>query len=169
MGVDANDNGTLDRACDLGLAFQLTNICRDVVDDAEGGRVYLPRDWLAQADVPGTPEALRDPSNRNAIASVVAKVLAEADRYYASSSQGARRLPLRAAAAVLAARNVYREIGRKVERLGPAAWDRRTVISNPRKLWLAALGVAASGGQAVCLRGRALSPRGDLWTRPARS
>ncbi len=169
MGVSPEDEETLDRACDLGLAFQLTNICRDVVDDAEGGRIYLPLDWLKQAGVPGTPEALRDPANRNAIASVVAKVLREADRYYDSSREGARRLPMRAAAAVLAARNVYREIGRKVERLGPAAWDKRTVISNPRKLWLAASGMAASGAQAAFLRRRPLRPRGDLWTRPSRS
>ena len=50
MGV--RDEPTLDRATDLGLAFQLTNICRDVLEDAEVGRVYLPRDWLAEAGVP---------------------------------------------------------------------------------------------------------------------
>ena len=50
MGV--RDEPTLDRATDLGLAFQLTNICRDVVEDAEVGRVYLPLDWLTEAGVP---------------------------------------------------------------------------------------------------------------------
>lgn len=169
MGVDAADDETLDRACDLGLAFQLTNICRDVADDARGGRVYLPLDLLSRAGVTAAPEALREPLNRNAIASVVAKVLAEADRYYASAGKGARRLPFRAAAAVLAARNVYREIGRKVEALGPRAWDERTVVSNPRKLWLAAAGVCASAGQAALLRGRPLSARESLWKRPVRT
>jgi 15-cis-phytoene synthase len=169
MGVEARDDETLDRACDLGLAFQLTNICRDVVDDAAGGRIYLPLDWLARAGVPVTPEALRDPQNRNAIASVVAKVLKEADRYYASASEGARRLPFRAGAAVLAARNVYREIGRKVEALGPAAWDRRTVVSNPMKISLAAAGVAACAGQAALFRARPLSKRENLWKRPVRT
>ena len=169
MGVDAADDETLDRACDLGLAFQLTNICRDVADDARGGRVYLPLDLLSRAGVTAAPEALREPLNRNAIASVVAKVLAEADRYYASAGKGARRLPFRAAAAVLAARNVYREIGRKVEALGPRAWGERTVVSNPRKLWLAAAGVCASAGQAALLRGRPLSARESLWKRPVRT
>lgn len=169
MGVDAQDDDTLDRACDLGLAFQLTNICRDVVDDAQGGRVYLPLDLLARAGVTASPEALRDPLNRNAIASAVAKVLAEADRYYASASKGARALPLRAAAAVLAARNVYREIGRKVAALGPRAWDRRTVVSNPRKILLALSGVAQSAGQAAFLRGRPFEARETLWKRPVRT
>lgn len=169
MGVDRRDDETLDRACDLGLAFQLTNICRDVVDDAVGGRIYLPLDLLARAGVTAAPEALCDPLNRNAIASVAAKVLAEADRYYASAGKGARRLPFRAAAAVLAARNVYREIGRKVSALGPRAWDERTVVSNPRKIQLAAAGLAESAGQAAFLRGRALGPRENLWKRPIRT
>lgn len=168
MGVDAKDEETLDRACDLGLAFQLTNICRDVIDDAEGGRVYLPRDWLAKAGVPLSPEAMCDPANRNAIASVVAKMLAEADRYYNSSSQGARRLPFRAAAAVLAARNVYRAIGRKVSGLGPRAWNQRTIVSNPRKLVLAGAGVCAGAVQNGFLSGRTLGPRDGLWIRPSR-
>ncbi len=50
MGV--RDEATLDRATDLGLAFQLTNICRDVMEDAAVGRIYLPREWLAEAGVP---------------------------------------------------------------------------------------------------------------------
>ncbi len=49
MGVDPDDRATLDRACDLGLAFQLDNIARDVIEDAANGRCYLPDDWLAEA------------------------------------------------------------------------------------------------------------------------
>jgi len=169
MGVDKDDSVTLDRACDLGLAFQLTNICRDVIDDAKGGRVYLPLDLLAQRGVVLTPDAVLDPANREAVAAVVAEVLAEADRYYASSSEGARKLPFRAAAAVLAARNVYSEIGHKVERLGARAWDERTVVSNPKKVWLAVGGLAASAGQAACLRSKEMSVREGLWRRPATS
>lgn len=166
MGVDRNDDATLDRACDLGLAFQLTNICRDVIDDAKGGRIYLPLDWLAAAGVSASPEALLDPSNRRVLADVVAKTLDEADRYYASASEGARRLPIRAAAAVLAARNVYREIGRKVASRGAHAWDSRTVISSARKSWLAAAGVSGSFLQSVFHRDRDFANREAMWTRP---
>ncbi len=52
MGVAPDDEPTLDRACDLGLAFQLTNICRDVWEDAQEGRCYLPADWLVKAVLP---------------------------------------------------------------------------------------------------------------------
>ncbi|WP_290438444.1 phytoene/squalene synthase family protein, partial [Sphingobium phenoxybenzoativorans] len=50
MGVDPADEATLDRACDLGLAFQLANIARDVSEDDAAGRCYLPVEWLVEMD-----------------------------------------------------------------------------------------------------------------------
>jgi phytoene synthase len=93
MGV--RDAPTLHRATDLGIAFQLTNICRDVIEDAELGRVYLPHDWLAAAGVPAT-ELLR-PEHRAGVFAVVARVLAVADRFYDSSWLGISQLPPRSA------------------------------------------------------------------------
>ncbi|MFX4967367.1 squalene/phytoene synthase family protein, partial [Acinetobacter baumannii] len=52
MGVPADDDATLDRACDLGLAFQLANIARDVAEDARAGRCYLPQAWLDELEIP---------------------------------------------------------------------------------------------------------------------
>jgi phytoene synthase len=84
MGVRGED--TLDRAADLGIAFQMTNIARDVVDDAEAGRVYLPGDWLREAGVPRGE--LTRPEHRRAVHSVAERLLHEADRYYASAEAG---------------------------------------------------------------------------------
>lgn len=168
MGVDRDDHETLDRACDLGLAFQLTNICRDVVDDAQGGRIYLPLAWLRDEGIAPQPSSILNIANRDNLARVTKRVLDEAQRYYASASQGARRLPLRPAAAVLAARNVYSDIGQLVIARGAAAWDQRAVISTPRKAWLAGKGAAAALGQTMALRSKSLSPRDDLWQRPIR-
>ncbi|MEM1410002.1 MAG: phytoene/squalene synthase family protein, partial [Pseudomonadota bacterium] len=66
MGVSPDDNDTLDRASDLGIAFQLTNICRDVIDDAAIGRVYVPAAWLEEAGVRAHPRAVLDERNRRA-------------------------------------------------------------------------------------------------------
>ncbi|WP_425409196.1 phytoene/squalene synthase family protein [Hyphococcus sp.] len=166
MGIDKDDEETLDRACDLGLAFQLTNICRDVVADANAGRVYLPASWLRARSIGPEPEAVLDENNRAALSHVVADILSEADRYYASAGQGARRLPFRAAAAVLAARNVYREIGKQVIHRGAHAWDTRTGVSRFRKITLAAAGAGAGAMQAIFrLSSRQLDPRGPLWRR----
>ena len=166
MGVKPDDRETLNRAADLGIAFQLTNICRDVVDDAEIGRVYLPAQWLSEAGIDPTPEGILDPANREALWLVSERVLDEADRYYRSSGPGVRRLPIRAGFAVSAARRVYRDIGRVVRKRGAQAWDERARTSRRRKVALAGLG-CVQGASSKALRFKALPPRADLWTRPS--
>ena len=130
MGV--RDPDILDRACDLGLAFQLTNIARDVVEDAEAGRVYLPGHWLEEAGIPEGEVA--DPRHRAKLAPLASRLVREAEPYYASAAIGIRHLPPRAGWAVGAARGIYRAIGTEVLRLGPRAWDRRVSTSKTAKL-----------------------------------
>ncbi|WP_370339092.1 phytoene/squalene synthase family protein [Parvularcula marina] len=166
MGVKPDDEDTLNRAADLGIAFQLTNICRDIIDDAEVSRVYLPGDWLRARGVPATPEALLDRQNREAVWDVALQVLAEADRYYQSSGPGVRRLPIRAGFAVAAARGVYRDIGRVVRKRGTEAWDVRARTSRRRKVALAGLGCLQGAGSKSMFFLR-LPPRPNLWTRHA--
>ena len=162
MGV--RQSHVLDRACDLGLAFQLTNIARDVVADHEAGRVYLPSEWLAEAGLDTTNMVERD--NRPALFGVVDRLLTAAEPYYQSASVGIRHLPFRSAWAVAAARSVYREIGQEVRRRNVAAWDTRARTSGAQKL----VGVSAGLGAAVGSRlGNSLSAemmrRDGLWTR----
>jgi phytoene synthase len=162
MGARGQD--TLDRASDLGIAFQMTNIARDVMDDGSTGRVYLPEAWLREAGVP--PDEITRPEHRAAVFSVTARLLDEAERYYASAQVGLARLPFRSAWAVATARRVYRDIGRIVRQRGPRAWDRRAGTGRGRKLALA----LAAAGDALTTRGRgrgeAAVSRGGLWTRP---
>lgn len=162
MGV--RDAPTLRRASDLGIAFQLTNIARDVMDDAAIGRVYLPLDWLADAGIPASD--IDDPAHRAAVAAVAMKLLAEADRYYASATYGIAALPFRPAMAIAAARSVYRAIGTKVRSRGAEAWDRRAVISKPFKVaTLLTAPLAVLQARAVGAMGP--TPRQGLWTHPA--
>lgn len=154
MGVRPDDLETLRRAQDLGLAFQLTNIARDIVEDALNDRVYLPADWLAQAGVPQT--AVAAPEHRAAIAGLARRLVDAAEPYYASARWGLRGLPFRSAWAVAAARGVYREIGVKVVARGPRAWDERVSTSTAEKLGL------ALGGGLMALRGVTL----DRWLKP---
>lgn len=164
MGV--RDDATLDRASDLGLAFQLTNLARDVIDDARVGRVYLPGDWLEAAGVSAEPSAVADRQNRERVADVVARLLAEADRYYSSSSVGLSRLPMRSAWAVATAQTVYRRIGVEVLRRGPRAWDQRVSTSALQKLTAVTRGAGAAMFAGTVARFRVMSARDALWTRP---
>ncbi|MGV9010373.1 phytoene/squalene synthase family protein [Brevundimonas sp.] len=163
MGV--TDPEVLRRAQDLGLAFQLTNISRDVIEDAQGGRVYLPADWLREARVEPTPEAVADPANRAAVHAVTRRLLDAAEPYYDSARDGLRGLPFRSSMAIAAARGVYREIGRKVSRGGPGVWKQRVSVGRVMKLWLFGRGALIAIWTQVLDRGKAPPPRAELWTR----
>jgi phytoene synthase len=163
MGVSPGDRATLDRACDLGMAFQLNNIARDVVEDAANGRCYLPAIWLAEAGL--TRATYVAAANRGALATVVARLVDEAKRYEASSLFGTPALPRRAAWAVLAAADIYGGIGRKVRAEGVAALDHRVTTSRAEKLWAVARTLPLSFSRAR--RWPAPGPsRAGLWTMP---
>lgn len=158
MGVSPDDGKTLDRACDLGMAFQLANIARDIAEDGHAGRCYIPDDWLAQLDLePG--EHLR-PHNRRKLALIGRWLADEAGQYEASARVGATRLPFRARWAVLSAAGIYGDIARKVRAAGEHAWDGRIFTSRGEKLhW-----VARAFGDAITNQPAPFDREG-LWTR----
>lgn len=163
--MGASDPEVLRRAQDLGLAFQLTNIARDVVEDAENGRLYLPADWLAEAGLAPTAAAVADPANRAQVHAVTSRLLKLAEPYYDSARDGLRGLPFRSSMAIAAARGVYREIGRKVRRRGPGVWRRRVVVGKPLKLWLFGRGFLIAIWTQVLDKGHPPPARPALWTR----
>jgi 15-cis-phytoene synthase len=159
MGV--RDEKVLDHACDLGLAFQLTNIARDIVEDARNGRCYLPSAWLHPLGLHA--ENLADVQHRAAIATLAARLVAEAEPYYQSAYAGLSGLPLRSAWAIATAHGVYREVGMKVLQAGAQAWDSRQHTSKGEKLGL------LLKGAALAMRSRLVAPLArpaGLWQRP---
>ena len=157
MGVPHGDEETLDRACDLGIAFQLANIARDVAEDAAAGRCYLPAEWLAEAGVDA--DAVADPGNRTPVTPLIERLCALSETYRASARVGAARLPFRARWAVLAAAGIYGHIARDVMASGGASLDRRIVVGRATKLrW-----VGRAFGQAM--RRPPPVSRDGLWTR----
>ena len=132
MGVEPDDEELLDRACDLGLAFQLGNIVRDISEDDAGGRCYIPVEWLAEADIP--PGQHMKPAFRPQLVGLVARMVALAEQREAAARIGAASLSFRQRWAVLAAANIYGAIGRKVRAKGAKAWDRRVRIGKLAKL-----------------------------------
>jgi 15-cis-phytoene synthase len=162
MGV--RDAATLDRASDLGIAFQLTNITRDVMEDAAIGRVYLPEEWLRDAGI--SSATIADPANREAVRAVTQRLLAVSDQFYTSARHGIASLPFRSAWAIASARFVYREIGRLVRLHGAAAWDQRARVSRTRKLYGIARSLATIARSHAHGRLVAIPSRHGLWTRP---
>lgn len=141
--MDVRTRRALPHAAHLGMGMQLTNICRDVAEDAERGRCYLPAALRGQEPLPR----------------VIRRLLDEADRFYRSGDRGLRFLPWRCAVAVRAARLIYAAIGEEIRRRGYDVLSGRAVVPRRRKLVLAAwallLGLSELPGRWL----RALRPR----------
>ncbi len=161
MGVDPNDDATLDRASDLGIAFQLANIARDIEADDRIERCYLPENWLVEMDMP--PGEHLKPPFRQRLAVLARRLASRAADYEASARLGTPALPWRSAWAVLAAARIYGAIARRVADAGEHAWDHRIRTSAGEKL----VAIAASYGEALT-RARRYPPASrdpTLWTR----
>jgi phytoene synthase len=138
MGVEPGDDAVLDRACDLGIAFQLANIARDLAEDDAAGRCYVPAAWA------GEPRAR-----------IAARLADRAEAHEASARFGARALSFRSAWAVLAAAGIYGDIAREVKRRGDAAWDQRVMTSKAAKLgWIARAFIASARRSGIADPGR---------------
>jgi phytoene synthase len=137
MGL--RDERALKHAADLGIAMQLTNIARDITEDAAMGRIYLPLSWLHEAEIP--PEDIALPEHREKLAMLTLRLLREAGRYYRSGDTGLWYLSFRSACAVAAAQHVYAEIGSLLIKKGARAWDQRTYVTGPLKVWVVLRGV----------------------------
>ncbi len=133
--MGARNSSTLARACELGVAMQLTNIARDVGEDARNGRLYLPRQWLIAEGI--DPEQwLKAPTLNPGIQNVVRKLLEEADRLYSQSSVGVADLASDCRAAIFAARLIYAEIGQYLKAIRFDSVNHRSVVPFSRKIWL---------------------------------
>jgi phytoene synthase len=136
MGVSPDDHETLDRAADLGMAFQLVNIARDLLEDDAMGRCYLPEEWLSEQDI--EPGQHVKPHHREELAEMAARLVALSQQHEAAGRWGAGRLGFRQRWAVLAAANIYGAIGTQVVELGAHAWDHRVYVTKLAKAGLTA-------------------------------
>ena len=143
--LDARGAAATTYAIDLGIAMQLTNIARDVAEDAKRGRLYLPATWL-----PTELGAARLHEAPNAVFSAVKLLLDRADRRYRSAELGYGYLPPRVRPAIRAAARIYEEIGRRILRHGPNYLSAgRCVVPMPRKLFLLAGSLVAAPMRSV--------------------
>ena len=136
------DDGALVHAAHLGWGMQLTNIARDVAEDWEMGRLYLPAAWLEEAgarELVAPPAGTPFPDEAAApVARVVARLLERAEGFYASGDRGLDALAPGCALAVGAARRIYHAIGDEVAARGHDVRRGRAWVPAARKSRLAA-------------------------------
>ena len=141
MGVRAP--ALVARACDLGAAMQLTNIARDVGEDARAGRLYLPLQWLREAGL-DPEEFVARPCFSPALGGVVRNLLDAAAVLYDRADGGIAGLPWDCRPGIAAARMLYARIGAEVARNGYDSVSRRAVVPAGRKAWLVGRATLAS-------------------------
>jgi len=122
-------------AIDLGIAMQLTNIARDVKEDAEMGRRYIPGEWVGEI----LPESLTRATTTETenIKKSVQRLLSLANLYYESGDAGLGFLPTRARTGIKVAATVYKEIGVVIERKAYDVFSGRAYVNLARKLHVA--------------------------------
>ena len=130
--MGARSAQALARACDLGVAMQLTNIARDVGEDARAGRLYLPLAWLREAGI-DADAFLADPVCGPELRRVVWRLLQVAGVLYARASAGVGLLPAAYRPGIRAAGLIYGDIGRVLGRSGYDSVSRRARVSGRRK------------------------------------
>ena len=184
--MGASTETALARACELGVAMQLTNIARDIGEDARNGRLYIPREWFSDAGM-DADQWLRNPVFDENIADFTSRLLQRADVLYQRGECGVAELSWDCRPAIAAARLIYAEIGRQLERNGLNSIEYRAVVSKPRKLYLIARATAvAVNASAVgatplpaassiaflvqsVLDAQGQMPRQQVWTIPQRN
>jgi phytoene synthase len=160
MGVPDDDEETLDRAFELGVAFQLCNIARDISDDDAAGRCYLPVEWLAEADIP--PGQHMKPPYRERLVKLVARLLDMAETYEASARLGTPLLGFRQRWAVLTASNISLAVAEKVRERGAHAWDHPVRTSLREKLGAAFRGFMEALDDPLPMQKPPPYPRGTI-------
>ena len=134
--MGAREPSVVARACDLGVAMQLTNICRDVGEDARAGRCYLPLDWLAEAGV--SPDNLLQPQSAAGVRHVVYRMLSRAEQLYQRADSGLAQLPVNCQRGIRMARHLYASIGDEIAAADYNVLHQRAFVPAQRKLLLLA-------------------------------
>lgn len=138
--MGSSDERAIARACDLGVAMQLTNIARDIGEDARMGRLYLPRQWFVECNL-DADEWLTDPRPEPRIAGMCKRLLSYAEILYQRADAGVVLLPLSCRPGIRAARLIYSAIGREIERQGYDTVSQRAVVTRSQKAALLAKAV----------------------------
>ncbi|HFB2048914.1 MAG: phytoene/squalene synthase family protein [Hyphomicrobiaceae bacterium] len=160
MGI--KDRSVLHRACDLGIGFQLTNIARDIIQDYNLNRIYIPRTWLEEVGL--DPESMTEVHNRKALVKVAGRLLETSELYYDSAYYGLSHLPFRSAWAIGTALKIYHAIGLEVSRRGARAWDTRSSTSNITKLSCMIRSLTLIARSRNLSKKQKSSDRDSLWT-----
>ena len=141
--MNVRDKDVLARACDLGAAMQLTNIARDIGEDARNGRLYIPLRWMAEEGL-DINRFLNNPEPGKRVGRIAKRLLAEAERLYSRAEAGLSELPFSCRPGIFAARHIYEQIGKHIAAADYDSITKRAFTTKMEKLSFLLLSVANS-------------------------
>ena len=134
--ISTKDTEARKHAIDLGIAMQLTNIARDVYEDAKMNRLYLPKEWLGKISINDLIDNDLDDQKRRLIELTIKKLIELSDKFYANGFSGMKFIPLRTRLAIFFAAKIYKGIGEKIKNAGYTYKFERVYLNKLEKLWV---------------------------------
>jgi len=134
--INTKDTEARKHAIDLGIAMQLTNIARDVYEDAKMNRLYLPKEWLGQISVNDLMDNDLDDQKRRLIELTIKNLIELSDKFYANGFSGMKFIPIRTRLAIFFAAKIYKGIGEKIKNDGYKYKFERVYLNKLEKFWV---------------------------------
>ena len=139
--INTKDAEARKHAIDLGIAMQLTNIARDVYEDAKMNRLYLPKEWLGQVSVSDLIDNKLDHQKKRLIELSIKNLIELSDKFYANGFSGMKFIPLRTRLAIFFAAKIYKGIGEKIKSGGYVYKLERIYLNKLEKLWITIISI----------------------------
>lgn len=139
--INTKDAEARKHAIDLGIAMQLTNIARDVYEDAKMNRLYLPKEWLGQVSVSDLIDNKLDDQKKRLIEMSIKNLIELSDKFYANGFSGMKFIPLRTRLAIFFAAKIYKGIGEKIKSGGYVYKLERIYLNKLEKLWITIISI----------------------------
>ena len=139
--INTKDAEARKHAIDLGIAMQLTNIARDVYEDAKMNRLYLPKEWLGQVSINDLIDNKLDDQKKKLIELSIKNLIELSDKFYANGFSGMKFIPLRTRLAIFFAAKIYKGIGEKIKSGGYVYKLERVYLNKLEKLWITIISI----------------------------
>ena len=139
--INTKDAEARKHAIDLGIAMQLTNIARDVYEDAKMNRLYLPKEWLGQVSINDLIDNKLDDQKKRLIELSIKNLIELSDKFYANGFSGMKFIPLRTRLAIFFAAKIYKGIGEKIKSGGYVYKLERVYLNKLEKLWITIISI----------------------------
>ena len=149
--MNVRDKDVLARACDLGAAMQLTNIARDIGEDARNGRLYIPLEWMNEEGL-NSAEFLKNPIASEKTARIAKRLLLEAEHLYHRAESGLSELPLSCRPGIFAARHIYERIGKHIAAANYDSITNRAFTTKIEKVGFLMLSIANTAAVSLMPR-----------------